>query len=259
MINSSRLLKSERQSRIRKLLEENGQVTVPEISQVFSVSEVTIRRDLEEMDLQGKLRRTHGGAISMHSPSTADVILERFDEQSNEKQRIGRVAAQSLRDYETVFLGSGSTVLEIARHIPADKRLTVITNSLPVVNELARHPYINMIIIGGSFRKDEQSFTGYVTEQSLREFRADRVFMGIRSIDPSQGLTNEYFPESSIARELFNIAPKVIVVADRSKFGRVSPVFVAPVTAIHQLFTDSGAPQAMVSAIQSLGIPVILA
>jgi DeoR/GlpR family transcriptional regulator of sugar metabolism len=241
------------------MLEERGQVTVPEISELFSISEVTVRRDLEELDLEGALHRTHGGAVPLDDQRAEPPVLERYKENTLEKQRIGQAAANSLRDNETIFLGSGTTMLEIARRIPQEMHLTVITNSLPAVNELTNRQHVNLIIIGGMFRKDELSFIGYAAEQSLRDFRADRVFMSIRSIDLQQGFTNDYFPESSIDRFLFHFAPKVVIAADHTKFGRVSPVFVAPITAAHEIITDTGTPETTVTGLWDLGIHVVLA
>jgi DeoR/GlpR family transcriptional regulator of sugar metabolism len=226
---------------------------------LFSISEVTVRRDLEEMDLQGTLKRTHGGAVPAGPDQAEPHVLDRLQEHNPEKQRIGQAAAASLRDHETIFLGSGSTVFEMARQIPVDMNLTVITNSLPVINELTGRPHVNLIIVGGIFRKDELAFIGYIAEQTLREFRADRVFMGIRSIDIRQGLTNDYYPESSIDRSLFAFASQVVILADHTKFGRVSPVFVAPVSAAGEIITDSGAPDTLVSDLRALGIRVTLA
>jgi|WetSurMetagenome_2_1015567.scaffolds.fasta_scaffold107005_2 DeoR/GlpR family transcriptional regulator of sugar metabolism len=255
----NRLPKTERHIRILKLLDSHGQVTVPEISHIFSISEVTVRRDLEEMDLHGFLRRTHGGAVPLGPGQTEPQVLERYKENGFEKQRIGHAAAASLREHETIFLGSGTTVLEMAKQIPADMHLTVITNSLPITNELAGRHHINLIIIGGMFRKDELAFVGYMAEQSLHEFRADRVFMGIRSIHIQHGLTNEYFPESTIDRFLFSFASKVVVLADHTKFERVSPVFVAPVTAAQEIITDTGVSEEQIAAYRALGLQITLA
>jgi DeoR/GlpR family transcriptional regulator of sugar metabolism len=252
------LLKVERQNRINKLIEERGRVTVQELSGYFGVSEATIRRDLEELDGRGWIRRTHGGALRLERAVKEPPVLQRFSEQSEEKSHIGREAASLVQEGETIFLGSGTTVLEIARHLPADLRVTVITNSLPIVNELADRPHVDLIVIGGMFRQSEFSMVGHIAEQAVREFRADRVFMGMRAIDSSHGFTNDYLPETMTDRAILSIAPQVIVVADHSKFGRVSTVLVAPVTAAHVIITDRATPAETILELEGLGIEVHL-
>jgi DeoR/GlpR family transcriptional regulator of sugar metabolism len=243
-INSSNMdknntfLKEERQGRIRVMVEDQGRVFVQELSGYFNVSEATIRRDLEKLDGQGWVQRTHGGAMRVKRATREPPMLQRIDEQREEKQRIGQVAAALVKDGETIFLGSGTTVLEIARHFPEGLSLTVITNSLLVVNELAERSGIEMIVIGGMLRQSELSMVGHIAEQTVLEFRADRVFMGMRAIDARHGFTNDYLPETMTDRAIFKIAPKVIIVADHNKFGKVSSVLVGPVTGAHMVITD---------------------
>lgn len=257
MDTNETLLKAERHNRIRKLVEQIGRVTVNDLSAQFEVSEATIRRDLEELDGQGWIQRAHGGAIRIERASREPPMLQRIDEFHLEKQRIGQVAASLIQDGETIFLGSGTTVLEIARHLPHDIYLTVITNSLPVVNELVDHPHVDLIVIGGMLRPSELSMVGHIAEQALREFRADRVFLGMRAIDARHGFTNDYLPETMTDRAILALAPEIIVVADHSKFGRVSSVLVGPVTVAHKVITDQSTAPECVSELQELGIHVI--
>ena len=171
-------MKIERQTTIRRIVEENDRVTVTELSDRLGVSEATIRRDLEELSSQGVIQRTHGGAVRVEQAAKEPPILQRIGEQHAEKQRIGRYAASLIQEGETVFLGSGTTVLEIANHIPVDKRLTVITNSLPVVNQLARYSHVELIVIGGMLRQSELSMVGHVAEEAIQEF-----FVGAELLD----------------------------------------------------------------------------
>ncbi len=252
-------VKAERQRLIRDLVEAAGRVTVPELSQRLGVSPATVRRDLSELHLQRRLHRTHGGAVRLEHPATEPPMLERAREQAEAKRRIGRLAASLLHDGETVFLGSGTTVLAVADAIPAARRLTVITNSLAVANQLADRPSIDLIVIGGMFRRSELSMIGHIAEQAIRELRADRVVMGMRGIDVTAGFTHEYLPEIMTDRAILGIAPQVIIVADHTKFGRVCPVAVAPVTAAHVIVTDSEAPPDAVAELRQRGLEVLLA
>ena len=250
-------LKAERQNRIRKIIEKQGRVTVPELSVQFDVSEATIRRDLEELDVRGWIQRTHGGAIHIERASREPPMIQRITEQYLEKQHIGQAAAKFVQDGETIFLGSGTTVLEVARHLSPELQLTVITNSLPVVNELADRPNIELIVIGGMLRQSEFSMVGHITEQAVREFRADIVFMGMRAIDVRHGFTNDYLPETMTDRAILSIAPRIIVVADHRKFGRVSSVLVGPVTSAHVIITDQLTSSEYVLELTEIGVEVI--
>src|SRR5512142_1258599 len=143
----------ERQKQILSLLEQQGRLSVAEIVQQFSISEATARRDLETLASQGKAQRVHGGVISVEQAPPELPILDREREQTDEKSRIGRAAASLVTDKETVFLGSGTTVLEVARNLRDRKHLTVITNSLPVLNMLAGLKEITVISLGGMLRE----------------------------------------------------------------------------------------------------------
>jgi DeoR/GlpR family transcriptional regulator of sugar metabolism len=251
------LLKIERQSRIRKIVEKRGRVTTVELSNQFDVSESTIRRDLEELDDLGWIQRTHGGAVLSERAAKEPPMLQRIEEGRAEKIRIGAAAASLVKEGETIFLGSGTTVLEIAHQLPLDIHLTVITNSLPVVNELAKRPNIDLIVIGGMLRQTELSMVGHIAEQDVREFRADKVFMGMRAIDARHGFTNDYFPETMTDRAILSIAPQVVVVADHTKFGKVSSVLVGQISIADVIITDDFIPTESLNELSEIGIKVI--
>ena len=145
--------------------------------------------------------------------------MQRTAEQTSEKVRIGQAAADLIADGETVFLSSGTTVLEVARQLRGKRNLTVITNSLLVLNELADVPDITVICLGGMLRHSEMSLIGHITELALSELRADKVIIGIRAIDPENGLTSGYLPETMTDRAILKIGREVIVVADHTKCG----------------------------------------
>ena len=259
MDTSESLLKAERQTWIRRLVDRQGRVTVIEVSSQLGVSEATIRRDLEEMDDRGWIHRTHGGAVRVDRATREPPINLRLKDHPQEKKKIGKAGAQLLKDGETVFFGSSTTVLEIARNIPDDLHLKVITNSLSIVNELSGHRHIEMIVIGGMFRHSELAMVGYFAEQMVQDFRADKVFIGIRAIDITHGFTNDDLQDSILDRIILKIAPKIIIVADHTKFGRVSTVLVGPLTAAHVIITDQFTPLEIVEELRQIGIDVILA
>lgn len=252
-------MKSTRQTKIRQLVEDRGQISVTELNQILAVSEATIRRDLEELAQMGWIRRAHGGAIKVERAEREPPILMRQQEQSAEKKRIGKTAASMVSKGQTIFLGSGSTVEAIVLHIRHIEDLTVITNSVPVINQLVGHPNVELIVIGGMLRQSELSMVGHIAEMAVREFRADLVFMGMRAIDAAHGFTSDFMPEATTDRAILQIAPHAVVVADHTKFGRVSTMFLAPVTAVRTIITGKELSPAMVAELQDKGLTVELA
>lgn len=247
----------ERQAQIHRYVEQMQRVRVDDICETFSVSMATARRDLDVLAKHGKIQRVHGGAIATRSAPPEPPIMLRSSEQADEKRRIGRAGAALINNGDTIFLGSGTTVLEVAHNLFNHRDVTVITNSLLAVNALAGNPSIQLVCLGGVLRQSEMSFIGHLTEQVLRELRADKVFIGIRAIDTKIGLTNDYLPETQTDRAILNIGREVIVVADHSKCASVSTTFVAPISAIHTLITDTSAGPEFVAVMIGLGVNVI--
>jgi len=252
-----KVLRNERQEQIARFISQRQRATVAELSSFFGVSEPTIRRDLDRLDETGRILRAHGGAMAKEPAMPEPPIVQRIVEWPEEKRRIGAAAAQLINDGETVFLGSGTTTLEVARHLRGKKNLAVITNALTIANVLAGVETLTVIITGGILRHSEASMIGYIVEQTLKELRADKVIMSMRAISVEHGLTNEHLSETMIDRAIIRFAPEVILVADHTKFGKASTVRVAPVTAVHRIVTDSQAPAEIVQDLRRLGIDVI--
>jgi DeoR/GlpR family transcriptional regulator of sugar metabolism len=257
------LFKSERHKRIQTIINKNGHATVAELSSLFDVSAATIRRDLEEMDQQGLIQREHGGAARADRAASEPPVLLRVDEQAAEKQRIARAALELVHSGETIFLGSGTTTFQIAKALAERarplKNLTVITNALNIAGELVNLSDVTLIVIGGVVRHSEMSMVGPVAEQALRELRADKVFMGIRAINLHDGLTNDNLMEIQTDRAILELASHVILVADHTKFGKVSTSRVGPVEIVDRLITDDQVPITMLRELESRGIEVIIA
>ncbi len=249
----------ERQNQILDHLNRSRRISIGDICGNYSVSEATARRDLETLAGEGKLQRVHGGAIALTQAPPEQPILQRQQEQAEEKVRIGQAAAALVQDGETVFLGSGTTVLEAARGLRRHLHLTVITNSLPVVNALAGSDGITVICLGGMLRDTELSFIGHITEQALAEVRADKVFIGTRAISLEHGLTHEYLPETMTDRTILKSGREIIVMADHTKFGRAAAVLLAPLERIHTIITDGETPVEFLEAVQARGLKAIVA
>jgi len=249
----------ERQKQILSLLGRQGRLSVAAIVEQFSISEATARRDLETLASQGKVQRVHGGVIAVEQAPPELPILERKNEQVEEKERIGRAAASLVAEKETIFLGSGTTVLEVARNLRHHKHLTVVTNCLPVLNMLAGLKEITVISLGGMLRESELSFIGHITEQALAELRVDKVFMGTRGLSLEHGLTNDYLQETLTDRAILKIGREVIIVADYSKINRVSTALLSPLNIMNMLVTDAQADKKFLTALKKRGIQIVIA
>ena len=249
----------ERQKQILSLLTRQGRLSVNEIVAQFSISVATARRDLETLAGQGKVRRVHGGVIAVEAAPPELPILERESEQADEKARIGLAAANLVSDNETVFLGSGTTVLETAKHLRDRKNLTVITNSLPVLNALAGLKEVTVISLGGMLRDSELSFIGHITELALTEVRVDKVIVGTRGVSLEHGLTNDYLQETLTDRAILKIGREVIIVADFTKVNRVATALLAPLDSMQTFITDSKADKKFIQELKKLKINVIVA
>lgn len=249
----------ERQKQILSILTRQGRLSVAEVVKRFAISEATARRDLGSLASQGKAQRVHGGVIAVEQAPPELPILQRTSEQSDEKARIGRAAAGRIAERETVFIGSGTTALEVARNLRDRRNLTVITNSLAVLNMLAGSRDITVIALGGMLRDSELSFIGHITEQALAEVRADKVILGARGLSLEHGLTNDYLQETLTDRAILKTGREVIIVADYTKINRVATARLAPLKGIHTLITDSRADKKFIQAVRKQGIAVIVA
>ncbi len=248
----------ERQQAILHLLQQQRRITVADICNAFGVSEATARRDLEALAHAGKVQRVRGGAILSQPAPPEPPLLVRTREQAEAKARIGKAAATLVHDGESVFLGSGTTVLEVAKHLQDRRGLTVITNSLPVINLFARKSDVTLISLGGMLRPSELSFIGHITEQALAEVRAEKVIIGTRGIS-LDGLTNDYLPETLTDRAILKIGREVIIVADHTKLGVIASAYLAPLSAVDVLVTDREADPEFIQALQERGVHVVLA
>jgi DeoR/GlpR family transcriptional regulator of sugar metabolism len=258
MTNHETVSNFERQQQLTRLLERVGRLSVSQICEQFGISEATARRDLDQLSEQGSIQRVHGGVILLRQAAPEDPILKRSHENDVEKERIGRAAAALVQDGETVFLGSGTTVLQVAQHL-VQRKISVITNSLPVINLMAGKENITLIALGGMLRDSELSFIGHITEQALAELRPDKVIIGTRAISLDQGLTNDYLAETLTDRAILGAGRQTIIVADHTKCGVIATAYLAPLSAMNILATDDQTEPAFIQTLKDKGIEVIVA
>lgn len=232
------MLKEARLDRILDLVAERGEVTVAELNDALRVSEATIRRDLDQLSQEGRVRRSHGGAVRVVGADREPPLALRKGSLSAEKERIGREASTLVAPGDRIFLCSGTTVETLPRHLREVGDLTVVTNSLPVINQLADRSDIELIVIGGVFRHTELSMVSQLAERMVAELRVDTVFLGCQAVDPADGLTADSIAEASTDRAILQIARRRVLLADHTKFRRSSTIAIAPLDAMNVVVTD---------------------
>ena len=256
------MLKEERHKTIVEQLGKNGKALVVDLSAEFGVSEMTIRRDLQELEQNGWIERVHGGALlsKRQKNRLEPPALERMGAMMPEKKRIAEYLVGLVQPGEMLFIGSGTTTLYFAQALA--KRdgddITVVSNALPIMNELASTSQMTIIGVGGFLRRDELSLIGSLAEAEIRNLRVDKVVIGMRGIHPLHGLTSDHPQELLTDRQILSISETVIVAADHTKIGHVATSITAPIEKTSLLVTTKGADPRMVRDIEAKGSKVVL-
>jgi DeoR family transcriptional regulator, fructose operon transcriptional repressor len=230
------MLPTERQSAILQYLTEKGFAAVAALAQEFSVSEMTIRRDLAELEGQRALQRTYGGATVYDSAFFEVSLQAKTTQFVEEKRRIGKAAADLVQDGEIVILDAGSTTMLVAKFLKS-KRITVITNALNIAADLSDCPNIQLYIAGGHLRQGVLAIVGPETAAFFENIRADKLFLGVEGIDIRGGLMVPELNEAHTKRAMANSARELIAVADHSKIGRSTLSTIVPLSKVTQVIT----------------------
>jgi DeoR/GlpR family transcriptional regulator of sugar metabolism len=254
------MYKKHRIQAIMQILENEGNVTVQELKEKFEVSDMTIRRDLKYLEERSVIERIYGGAILLNRPRDRKEppIIERINVMADEKKKIAEHVAKLIEPNETIFLGSGTTTLFVGRELIIRDDITAITNSVPILHELANNSSMNIINVGGFLRRSELSLIGAFAEAVLDNIRVSKVIIGMRGIHPTYGFSCEHPQELMTDRKLFTISDHVIVIADHTKIGQVATNIVAPVTSASSIITSEQADSYLITQIRDLGVEVTL-
>ena len=243
--------------RLGVILEElsnGGSVAVADLSPRLGVSATTIRRDLELLESQRLLSRTHGGAVA-HGLLYELPLRYKTARHQDEKRRIALEAAGRVRDGIAIGLTGGTTTTEVARALVDRQKLTVVTNALNIAGELAVRPNVKLVVTGGLARMESYELVGPLAEQSLGELHVDIAFVGVDGISTDDGLTTHHEVEAHTNRALIERAGRVIVVADGSKLGAVAFARICPIGTVHELIT-AGADRNAVATFRDAGLTV---
>jgi DeoR/GlpR family transcriptional regulator of sugar metabolism len=247
-----------RKADLIRLLQENEPISIRDLADASGLSQSTLRRELHQLVEEG-LVKVNVGQVALATSSEEMPFAFRKMLNIDVKQKIARAALDLIQNGETIFISGGTTTLELARLLPKQRRLTVITNALRVANLLADVPGIDLIVLGGAVRVGEQTMHGHLTEWGVHQFRADKLFYGVEAINIQHGVTHSQIVEVGTDRALASAATQVIVLADHTKFGKVAPAFVLALEKIHILVSDRNLSEEVLQSLKSKNVRVILA
>jgi len=248
---------AERQKKMMEYIEANTSAQIHELAEKFHVSEATVRRDLDDLDQQGALKRTHGGAIKVdRSTSYESMYSEKIGQMLDEKHHIADYAATLVHPGDTVLIDSGTTTFFIAQALAHHENLTIITNDLYIAYQTPLHLSSTLIVTGGVRRTSRQELVGTITENFIRDAHVDIAFIGVDGIDLTGGATNANFSEVGVKRLMLSAAARSVIVADHTKFGRVALARICDLKEASLLITDKGIEPEIMTRMKKLGIQV---
>lgn len=234
------MIKPKRQELIENKLKENGNVFVAELKDSLQCSEETVRRDIKEMEEQGKLIRIHGGAYLPEKYDKGVPFELREGMYEQEKNDMADIALAMIKNNSVIFLDSSSTCLHLAKKIrDSGKIVTLITNSLRICNVFSQKKSdVNLICLGGRFHQETSSFTGYTTTDSIKFNYADIAFISCPALHMERGLSDNNLNEAEVRKTMLNNANQKVLIVDHTKFGSISDILFYPLDDIHKIITD---------------------
>jgi DeoR/GlpR family transcriptional regulator of sugar metabolism len=257
--NGVALLAEPRRRKILEWLQEEGSARVRDLSDAFSVSEATIRQDLEKLENEGQIVREHGGAYLRSVPEQVRSMALQHLTHMDAKRRIGRAAAALVSDGDSIILDSGSTTTEVAQNLGGVVDLTIITNALNIALMLGASPSCTVHMPGGQFKAPTLSLSGDRSADFFEGLYAKQLFLATAAISLDAGLTYPSMADLPVKRAMIKAASRVCLVADSSKIGMTSFTSLGGLEVVHQLITDDGIRDEDRAAIEALGIDVVVA
>ncbi len=245
-----------RQKKILEMLYKRKSVSAEELATEFSVSKITIRRDLDALAGHKLLERTRGGAVSVSSPRLEAFFEEKDHTSKKEKDLIGRYVASLISENETAFVNAGSTTLEVIRHLHG-RKVRIVTNNAACLS-LELDPQLELILLGGDYRPHSRSLVGDLTIAGLQTIFSSVTVLGINGVSIKKGCTTAVHQETSVNRAMIeNSSGKVIVVADHTKMNSVSSFLTCPLSQIDLIVTDWLTPLPFCQELEDCGLRVV--
>lgn len=258
MIVFMNMFPKQRQSYIADYIKKKVSVRVDELSSLLEVSEITIRRDLADLEKKGILERTHGGAVSTELLKQEVLYTEKFEIHADLKASIAEEADRLVEDGDTVLVNSGSTTLQVLMRLIKRKNLTIITNNAAVMR-LQDAVSAKVLVTGGELRQSSRTLVGSFAANNLRQINANKAIIGVDGLSVKSGLTSPVIEEAETTQVMLDsVQGQVILVADHSKIGRISNYKIAPLNTADTLVTDSGFNEEYRSEIEDCGIDIII-
>jgi DeoR family transcriptional regulator, aga operon transcriptional repressor len=248
----------DRKVRLIRLIQENEPIAVNDLAQLAGVSPSTLRRELRQL-ADDRLVKLNVGRVGLAASSEEMPFAFRKMLNIDVKRRIAQASLDLIQNGEIIFIAGGTTTLELAKLLPHQRRLTVITNALRVANSLVDVPGIDLVLLGGAVRPGEQTMHGHLTDWGVGQFRADKLFYGAEAVHLQHGITHSQIVEVSTDRALASAATEVIVLVDHTKFGKIAPALVLPFNRVHIIVTDEDLPASARESLQAMNIQLILA
>lgn len=250
------MLIHERYDKIVQLVNERGSIRVTELSELCQVTEETIRRDLDRLEQAGRLRRSHGGAVSVKDQQPEIPYFEREITQADEKKRIAEEAVKLIQPKDRILLDASSTAWYMAASMP-DIPLTVLTNSIKVAMELSSKEKIEVISTGGILASRSLSYVGPLAERSLDTYHVDKAFFSCKGVHLERGISESNELQARIKHKMVGMADQVILLADSSKFGVQAFTHVADLSDVDTIITDGRLSPELLSQLQEKQISII--
>ncbi|MBO4723208.1 MAG: DeoR/GlpR transcriptional regulator [Muribaculaceae bacterium] len=253
------MLKKKRQEQILDVLLKEEAISVTELAELLDVSQVTIRKDLTELEQANKLYRSHGKAIIINPFTFNRSVNEKEKIAVEQKEAIGREAAKLIDKDDSIIIASGTTIHALARNIKPIHRLTVVSASLPASDILSQNENNDIIQLGGTVRHSSLSVVGHYSKQLLENCSFSKLFLGVDGIDFDFGFTTTDMREAELNQQMMQASQKVIVLADSTKFGRRGFAKIGNIDDIDLIITDAGVSTNVINQINEHGIDLIIA
>ncbi|WP_077619347.1 DeoR/GlpR family DNA-binding transcription regulator [Bacillus sinesaloumensis] len=252
------MLVAERHKKIVDLVNERTSIRVTELSKIFSVTEETIRRDLEKLEKENLLMRSHGGAVRMEKDNVETSYAEREITNAAEKKAIARLAVNFIHEGDQILLDASTTAWYVAKELP-DIPLTVVTNSIKVALELSRKEQIKVISTGGALLSQSLSYVGPLAERSISMYHVNKAFLSCKGVHLVRGLSDSIESQALLKKQMMDIADETFLMVDSSKFGTQAFSHISPIHAIDAVITDENVDEITTKELKEMDIKIEIA
>ncbi len=249
----------DRKQQILDLLSENGSVRVTELRKLFSVSEVTIRNDLADMENKGLLSRTHGGAVLSYKPYYSMNFNQRLETNYLDKTKIAKEISMMIEPNDTIMMNAGTTTLMVFHELPQNYPLKIITNSIAVALEASVNPNFNVVLVGGQVNAKYQFTYGTESIEELKKYHVDKLILSVDGIDVENGFSTYYGEEAGVDKTMMERADVTIVAADRTKLHRNAFVKIADINSADRIVTTGALSSKEKTLFDKQGVNIIIA